>query len=53
MDGGGFRPRAATKPFASETRVLLREIGLGHAEVEDLLARNITRAANGHDEGEQ
>ena len=45
MDGDGFRSREATRPFASETRGLLEEIGFSSTEIDDLLAADVTRAS--------
>ena len=45
MDGHGFRSREATRRFASETRGLLAEIGFSDAEIDDLLAADVTRAS--------
>ena len=47
MDGHGFRSREATRPFASETRELLGEIGFSAPEIDDLLAAGVTRAGEG------
>ena len=44
MDGGGFAAREATKPFASETRSVLAEIGFVDKDIERLLADDVTRA---------
>ena len=52
IDGEGFRSREATRGFASETRELLGEIGFSSAEIDDLLAADVTRvsAPNGAEE---
>jgi crotonobetainyl-CoA:carnitine CoA-transferase CaiB-like acyl-CoA transferase len=43
LDGDGFRPGAATPPFGSETRALLREAGFSESDVDALIAANVTR----------
>jgi formyl-CoA transferase len=43
LDGGGFRPARATPPFGSETRSILRELGLADADVDALVAAGVTR----------
>jgi len=43
MDGDGFRPGAATPPFGSEARGLLKEAGFADAEIDALVAANVTR----------
>ncbi len=45
MDGPGFVPGQATAPFASETRVILSELGFSDAEVEAFVATKATRAS--------
>ena len=47
IDGDGFKSCEATKPFASETRTLLDEIGFEDAEIEALLAADVTRVREG------
>ena len=43
MDGDGFRPGAATPPFGSETRALLKEAGFDEAAIDALVAAKVTR----------
>lgn len=43
MDGDGFRPGAATPPFGSETRGLLKELAFADEEIADLIAAKVTR----------
>ena len=43
LDGGGFQPREATAPFASETRAILDDLGFSDDEVDALVAADITR----------
>jgi formyl-CoA transferase len=45
LDGGGFRPTGATGAFASETRALLHELGLGDNEIDALVREGVTREA--------
>ena len=47
IDGDGFKSREATKPFASETRTLLDEIGFEDAEIDALLDADVTRVREG------
>lgn len=47
LDGGGFQPVPATRPFGSDTRAILGELGFGDAEVGRLLAAGVTREAFG------
>ena len=43
MDGDGFRPGAATPPFGSETRALLKDAGFDEAAIDTLVAAKVTR----------
>jgi hypothetical protein len=43
MDGDGFRPGAATPPFGSEARTLLKRAGFDDAEIDALVAAKVTR----------
>ena len=43
MDGDGFQPREAPKPFASETRAILNEVGFADAEVDAMMTAKVTR----------
>ena len=43
LDGDGFRPGAATPPFGSESRAILRDAGFSEAEVDGLVAAKVTR----------
>ena len=43
IDGDGFRPREAVQPFASESRAILGELGFSEADVDALVADDITR----------
>ena len=45
LDGEGFRPTGATGAFASETRAILRELGLSDDEVDALVREGVTREA--------
>ena len=47
MDGDGFRPGAATPPFGSETRALLKDVGFADAAIDDLVAAKVTRTGYG------
>ena len=49
LDGEGFRPRAATAPFASETRAILGDLGFSAAEVDALVAADVTRESAAND----
>ena len=52
MDGEGFRPREAVQPFASESRAILGDLGFSDAEVDALVANQVTREGPGEGEGE-
>jgi CoA:oxalate CoA-transferase len=43
MDGDGFRPGAATPPFGSEARALLKAAGFTEVEIDALVAAKVTR----------
>jgi CoA:oxalate CoA-transferase len=43
LDGEGFRPQPATAPFATETRSLLTGLGFSTEQIDDWVARGITR----------
>ena len=43
IDGGGFKTRQPTKPFASETKGLLNELGFSDREIESLVADGTTK----------
>ena len=43
MDGDGFRAREVPGPFGSETDAVLSEIGFADAQVDELVAANVTR----------
>ena len=43
INGEGFRPREAVQPFASESRAILGELGFSEAEVDALIADQVTR----------
>ena len=43
LDGGGFRSREPTAPFASETRQILRELDFSDAEIDTLVGNGVTR----------
>ena len=43
LDGDGFRPGAATPPFGSETRALLKEAGFSESDIDALVAAKVTR----------
>lgn len=47
LDQQGFQPAPATRPFGTETRSLLDELGLSAEQVKNLLAAGITRANDG------
>ena len=47
MDGDGFRPGAATAPFGSETRALLKDAGFDDAEIDSLVAAKVTHTGFG------
>ena len=49
LDGEGFRPREATAPFASETRAILGDLGFSAAEVDALVAADVTRESAAND----
>ncbi len=46
LDGGGFRPLAATPTFASETASLLTQLGFSSDEIDALVAAGVTSRAN-------
>src|SRR4029453_2733265 len=43
LDGGGFVSAPVTPPFGSETREILGSLGFSAAEVETLVAEEVTR----------
>jgi crotonobetainyl-CoA:carnitine CoA-transferase CaiB-like acyl-CoA transferase len=45
LDGDGFQPGAPTAAFASETRGILRALGFGEREIDDLVKAGATREA--------
>lgn len=47
LDGGGFRPAPATRPFGADTHAILRELEFADEEVARLLAAGVTRDALG------
>jgi CoA:oxalate CoA-transferase len=47
LDGDGFQPGAATPPFGSETRALLKRAGFGDADIDALVAAKVTRTGFG------
>jgi crotonobetainyl-CoA:carnitine CoA-transferase CaiB-like acyl-CoA transferase len=47
LDGDGFRPSGFTAALGSETRAILRGLGLSDAEVDDLVAQGVTREDTG------
>ena len=42
VDGDGFRPGAAMQPFGSETRAILAELGFSAADIDGLVAADVT-----------
>ena len=49
MDGDGFRPRPAPEAFASETRDILGELAFSDAQIDALVAANVTRERRDED----
>lgn len=45
LDGDGFKTRAPTAPFATETQTLLKELGFTEVEINQLISHGITRTA--------
>ena len=45
LDGGGFRPAAATPPFGSEATALLEGLGFTPEEVAELVKAGVTQSA--------
>ena len=43
LDGGGFRSREPTAPFASETRSILRELDFADFEIDEFVATQVTK----------
>jgi crotonobetainyl-CoA:carnitine CoA-transferase CaiB-like acyl-CoA transferase len=43
LDGDAFEPGPATRPFGSETRAILRELGFSEAAVDGFLTQGVTR----------
>lgn len=50
IDGDGFRPCEAVRPFASDSRGVLGELGFSSAEADALIANDITRQRTGEEE---
>ncbi len=44
MDGAGFQPAAPTAAFGSQARAILREIGFGEGEIDELLTAGVSRS---------
>lgn len=43
LDGEGFKTRQPTKPFASEAKGLLKELGFTDSDIDDLVRKGATR----------
>jgi crotonobetainyl-CoA:carnitine CoA-transferase CaiB-like acyl-CoA transferase len=43
LDGDGFQPGAATPPFGSETRAILKDVGFSEGDIDTLVAAKVTR----------
>lgn len=43
LDGDGFQPGAATPPFGSETRAILKDVGFSEGDIDALVAAKATR----------